>query len=38
MPQVTQISVNGQDRSIDVDGEQTLLSVVRDDLDLTGTK
>jgi aerobic-type carbon monoxide dehydrogenase small subunit (CoxS/CutS family) len=38
MSRVTQLHVNGKDLRIDVDGERTLLSVLRDDLDLTGTK
>ncbi len=36
MPNVTQIHVNGTLRQIDADPERTLLSVLRDDLDLTG--
>jgi len=38
MPNVTVINVNGSEAAIDADGERTLLSVLRDDLDLTGTK
>ncbi len=38
MPKVSEISVNGKNLSIDAEGERTLLSVLRDDLDLTGTK
>jgi aerobic-type carbon monoxide dehydrogenase small subunit (CoxS/CutS family) len=38
MAQITQINVNGRSHRIDADGERTLLSVLRDDLDLTGTK
>jgi aerobic-type carbon monoxide dehydrogenase small subunit (CoxS/CutS family) len=38
MPRVTQLHVNGKDVSLDVDGERTILSVLRDDLELTGTK
>jgi aerobic-type carbon monoxide dehydrogenase small subunit (CoxS/CutS family) len=38
MARVKQISVNGKEFKIDVDGERSLLSVLRDDLDLTGTK
>ena len=38
MPKVTQLNVNGKDTQIDADGERTLLSVLRDDLDLTGAK
>ena len=32
------LHINGENRRIDVDGERTLLSVLRDELDLTGTK
>ena len=38
MPRVTEIDVNGSKRRIDADADRTLLSVLRDDLDLTGTK
>jgi len=38
MSRVTELSVNGKSLHLDVDGEQTLLSVLRDELDLTGTK
>jgi len=38
MSRVTQLHVNGKDLRIDVDGERTLLSVLRDDLGLTGAK
>jgi aerobic-type carbon monoxide dehydrogenase small subunit (CoxS/CutS family) len=38
MARVTQIHVNGSMLRIDADPERTLLSVLRDDLDLTGTK
>ena len=38
MARITRVNVNGVERQIDVDGERTLLSVLRDDLDLTGTK
>ena len=38
MSRVTQIHLNGKDVSIDADGERSLLSVLRDDLDLTGSK
>jgi aerobic-type carbon monoxide dehydrogenase small subunit (CoxS/CutS family) len=38
MPRVTQLDVNGARRPIDADPDRTLLSVLRDDLDLTGTK
>jgi aerobic-type carbon monoxide dehydrogenase small subunit (CoxS/CutS family) len=33
-----ELEVNGRRRTIDVDPTRTLLSVLRDDLDLTGTK
>jgi len=35
---VTELDVNGARRRLDADPERTLLSVLRDDLDLTGTK
>src|SRR3954449_10275405 len=38
MARVTELHVNGSMRRIDVDPDRTLLSVLRDDLDLTGTK
>ena len=38
MPRVTELLVNGSRRRIDVDPDRTLLSVLRDDLELTGTK
>jgi aerobic-type carbon monoxide dehydrogenase small subunit (CoxS/CutS family) len=38
MARVTQLHVNGSLRRIDADPDRTLLSVLRDDLDLTGTK
>ena len=38
MAKVSELSVNGKSLPVDVDGERTLLSVLRDDLDLTGTK
>ena len=38
MVRVTQLHVNGSMRRIDADPDRTLLSVLRDDLDLTGTK
>lgn len=38
MARVTELNVNGSRRTIDADPERTLLSVLRDDLDLTGTK
>ncbi|HEX4119372.1 MAG TPA: (2Fe-2S)-binding protein [Verrucomicrobiae bacterium] len=38
MANVTVLNVNGAEKAIDADGERTLLSVLRDDLDLTGSK
>jgi nicotinate dehydrogenase subunit A len=38
MPKITQLKVNGQILKIDADAQWTLLSVLRDQLDLTGTK
>jgi aerobic-type carbon monoxide dehydrogenase small subunit (CoxS/CutS family) len=38
MPRVTQLRINGARRAVDADGDRTLLSVLRDDLDLTGAK
>ena len=38
MPKVSELNVNGKDAPIDVEGERTLLSVLRDDLNLTGSK
>src|SRR5215467_11510589 len=38
MARVTQLNVNGINRTIDVDADATLLSVLRGPLDLTGTK
>lgn len=38
MPNIKELHVNGKAMPVDVDGERTLLSVLRDDLDLTGTK
>ena len=38
MPRVTALNVNGKRRTVDVDAGVSLLSVLRDDLDLTGTK
>jgi nicotinate dehydrogenase subunit A len=38
MAKITQIKVNGGLRKIDVDSQRSLLSVLRDQLDLTGTK
>src|SRR5215471_17136136 len=38
MARVTELHVNGSTRRIGADPDRTLLSVLRDDLDLTGTK
>jgi isoquinoline 1-oxidoreductase subunit alpha len=38
MARITELEVNGSRRRIDADSDRTLLSVLRDDLDLTGTK
>jgi len=38
MARVTELLVNGGRRRIDADADRTLLSVLRDDLDLTGAK
>src|SRR5262245_35677899 len=38
MASVTEVHVNGTRRRIDADAERSLLSVLRDDLDLTGSK
>jgi nicotinate dehydrogenase subunit A len=38
MPKITQLKVNGAVLKIDADSQWTLLSVLRDQLDLTGTK
>src|SRR5215510_10282983 len=38
MPNVTEIQINGSKRRIDADTERSLLSVLRDDLELTGCK
>jgi aerobic-type carbon monoxide dehydrogenase small subunit (CoxS/CutS family) len=38
MPRVTQLHINGAARRLDADAERTLLSVLRDDLGLTGAK
>lgn len=38
MPRITELDVNGAKRRIDADADRSLLSVLRDDLDLTGTK
>jgi isoquinoline 1-oxidoreductase alpha subunit len=38
MAKVTELHVNGTRRRLNADSDRTLLSVLRDDLDLTGTK
>jgi aerobic-type carbon monoxide dehydrogenase small subunit (CoxS/CutS family) len=38
MPTIKELHVNGSRRAIDADAERSLLSVLRDDLDLTGSK
>lgn len=38
MPTIKELHVNGSKRPIDADAERSLLSVLRDDLDLTGCK
>jgi aerobic-type carbon monoxide dehydrogenase small subunit (CoxS/CutS family) len=38
MARVSELNVNGTRHAVDVDAEATLLSVLRDQLDLTGTK
>jgi nicotinate dehydrogenase subunit A len=38
MARISELDVNGARRQVDADAERTLLSVLRDDLDLTGTK
>jgi aerobic-type carbon monoxide dehydrogenase small subunit (CoxS/CutS family) len=38
MPTIKELHVNGTKRAIDADAERSLLSVLRDDLDLTGSK
>jgi aerobic-type carbon monoxide dehydrogenase small subunit (CoxS/CutS family) len=38
MPSVTQFQLNGQARSVTADASRSLLSVLRDELALTGTK
>lgn len=38
MPKVAELHVNGKALRVDADSGRTLLSVLRDDLDLTGTK
>ncbi len=38
MARIAELHVNGASRRLDVDADRTLLSVLREDLDLTGTK
>ncbi len=38
MPTIKELHVNGAKRAVEADAERTLLSVLRDDLDLTGCK
>ena len=38
MPKVTELQVNGKKIPVNADAERSLLSVLRDDLDLTGAK
>ncbi len=38
MAQVTKLTVNGRPCAIDADADSSLLSVLRDQLDLTGSK
>lgn len=38
MVRVSELNVNGKQHAVDVDAEATLLNVLRDQLDLTGTK
>jgi len=38
MPRITELDVNGSKRRVDADADRTLLSVLRDDLNLTGAK
>jgi aerobic-type carbon monoxide dehydrogenase small subunit (CoxS/CutS family) len=38
MPRIKELHVNGKQLPVDVDSERTLLSVLRDDLELTGAK
>jgi aerobic-type carbon monoxide dehydrogenase small subunit (CoxS/CutS family) len=38
MPDIKELHINGARRPIDADAERSLLSVLRDDLDLTGCK
>jgi isoquinoline 1-oxidoreductase subunit alpha len=38
MAKVTQLNINGANRAVHVDGDTSLLTVLRDHLDLTGSK
>jgi len=38
MPKIDKLNINGSVRTIDVDESVPLLTVLRDDLDLTGSK
>ena len=38
MANVTELRINGAKRQVDAEGERSLLSVLRDDLELTGAK
>ena len=38
MPDIKELQVNGRTMPVEADADRTLLSVLRDDLDLTGTK
>jgi aerobic-type carbon monoxide dehydrogenase small subunit (CoxS/CutS family) len=38
MPSTKELTVNGRKRAVEADAERSLLSVLRDDLDLTGCK
>ena len=38
MARISELDVNGEKRKLDADAERSLLSILREDLDLTGTK
>ena len=38
MPKISELSVNGIKYRVDVDAETSLLTVLRDELDITGPK
>jgi len=38
MPKITELHINGKTLRVDADAERSLLSVLRDDLELTGAK